>query len=452
MFPLLNRMNNSAKSKFTPQLGSGDRIQMKTINLVVIAFLITCCLITYQQVFNNDFQYKWDDQWVVINPYTEEGLNHYNLWNVLTEFYHGQYAPVNEFFYILLYSFFGYDPFWFHTASLLVHISNVLLLYFLVLRIQLIRNKEQAGVWRIPFMTALLFAIHPFLVQAVAWMAASKIIIYTLFYLIALHFYITYITTGKYRYYLLVILFFIVSFGAKEQAVTLPVCLIMFDYFLQRNMHKRSVWLEKIPLFLLSIFFGILSIISQDRTANIDGQKIYPFYQRIILASYTLIEYLTKCLLPFKLSYLYVFPNNPGEPLQLRFWIYPIILLVMGYCLYRYYKQLGILLAGFIFFLIHIGIVLNLFSLKRFELVADRYAYLAAAGVFFSLAWLFEQLILKKVKLRKLYAAMIIVYCFGLGIYAYERTFVWHDSDTLKAELRYLLDKERAHFLNKSDY
>jgi hypothetical protein len=439
-------MNNSVKSAIIPQVFSGDRIHLKKINLIVVVSLISCCLITYWQVFNNDFQYKWDDQWVVINPYTEEGLNQYNLWNVLTEFYHGQYAPVNEFFYILLYTFFGYDPFWFHAASLLIHISNVLLLYFLVLRIQLYRNNEQDGIWRIPFMTALLFAVHPFLVQAVAWMAASKIIVYSLFYLIALHFYVTYTATGKYRYYMLVILFFIISFGAKEQAVTLPLCLILFDHFLQLNMHKRSIWLKKVPFFLLSLFFGIVSILSQERTDNVDDQQVYPFYQRIVLASYTLIEYLTKCLLPFKLSYLYIFPNRPGEALQLRFWIYPVIVLVLGCYLFRFRKQLKYVLAGLVFFLIHIGIVLNLFSLKRFELVADRYVYLAAAGIFFSLSYLFNRLISEKEKFRKLYAIMIVLYFFGLGIYAYQRTLVWHDSDTLKTELQELLDKRRAHF------
>ena len=43
---------------------------------------------------------------------------------------------------------------------------------------------------RIAFLTALLVGIHPFLVEAVAWIAASKILLYACFYLIALHCYL----------------------------------------------------------------------------------------------------------------------------------------------------------------------------------------------------------------------------------------------------------------------
>ena len=114
-------------------------------------------------ILGNDFLYFWDDQWVVMNRYTESGINFNNLWAILTEFYHGQYAPLNESLYLILYTFFGYNPFWFHLASLLLHSANVLLVYFCI--------KLLLGIYRrfvvehkklTAFFTALIFALHPF--------------------------------------------------------------------------------------------------------------------------------------------------------------------------------------------------------------------------------------------------------------------------------------------------
>lgn len=60
------------------------------------AILICIVLAVYFPVLGNDFLYYWDDQWQVMNRYTEGGLHFNNLWAILTEFYGGQYAPANE--------------------------------------------------------------------------------------------------------------------------------------------------------------------------------------------------------------------------------------------------------------------------------------------------------------------------------------------------------------------
>ena len=58
--------------------------------------LISIVILVYCPVINHNFLYQWDDQWVVMNHYTTGGININNLWYILTDFYHGQYAPFNE--------------------------------------------------------------------------------------------------------------------------------------------------------------------------------------------------------------------------------------------------------------------------------------------------------------------------------------------------------------------
>jgi hypothetical protein len=210
-------------------------------NLWLSVSLVLVSCIVYYPTFNNQFQNFWDDQWVAINHYTKDGLTRKNLWAILSEFYHGQYAPVNQLYYTLLHALFGYNAMAFHGMCLLIHILNVLLVFSLIKKLlSLNKGFDELSVQRIAYFTAVLFAIHPFLVEAVAWIAASKIILYALFYLIALHCYLKYTVALKLKYYLLTLLFFIISFGAKEQAVTLPVCFILIDYALNRNLKTRS--------------------------------------------------------------------------------------------------------------------------------------------------------------------------------------------------------------------
>ncbi len=57
----------------------------------------------------------------------------------------------------------------------------------------------------------------------------------------------------KEKDYLLTLFLFAVSFLAKEQAVTLPLLLILIDWFCQ-NLKEKALWVEKLPFFILSLF------------------------------------------------------------------------------------------------------------------------------------------------------------------------------------------------------
>lgn len=151
--------------------------------------LVTACILVYYPILDNDFMYKWDDQWQVLNDYTY-------IWSwetfvaIFTDFFHGQYSPINQLMYTLLYQLFGVTPIPFHLASLLLHIVNVLLIFGLIRSIIAFRMPEQKPLAeQVAFCTTLLFAIHPLQVEAVAWISASKILACSLFYLLAMRSY-----------------------------------------------------------------------------------------------------------------------------------------------------------------------------------------------------------------------------------------------------------------------
>lgn len=408
------------------------------------AFLILACLIVYWPVLSHQFQYMWDDQWQVINRYTEMPLTWHNLWTIFTEFYGGQYSPINQLIYTLLYTGFGYNPFWFHTLNLAVHTLNALLVYFLLNKLLgQTRYFTISSACRIAFFTALLFSVHPLQAEAVAWISASKIVLYTLFYLLALYAYVCYAVSYKVKYYLLTVLCFVLSFGAKEQAVMLPVCLLLIDYAIGRSFQIKRVLLEKLPLFALSLIFGYVTMLSQASSGGgvLSDVESYPFHQNLLFACYSFFEYIVKCLVPLKLSYLYIFPNQIGESVPLRFWIYPPIIAFLAISLSSFWKRRWVLF-GLLFFIIHIGIVLHIIPISRFVIVADRYVYVASVGLFFIISYLLDLAIHRRVSSLKLLIGVGVVYFIMLGTYANIRSRVWHDSETLKKELIELIEQQ----------
>ena len=275
--------------------------------------------------------------------------------------------------------------------------------------------------------------------EAVAWVSASKVLLYALFYLLSLHSYLKYTESLNLKYFLATIFFYMLSFGSKEQAVTLPVCLLLLDLALSRNFHGKRLWLEKIPFFGISIFFGLIAIKAQeaDGLGFLTDQEIYPVRQRFVFASYTVIEYMVKCILPMNLSHLYPFPNQPGEPLPLRLYLYPFLFLLGIVFLWGIRKHRWIFF-GLSFFLIHISLVCNLIPLSRSAMVADRYGYLPSIGIFLVIAYSVSNVKIQKAKEIICFYFLVMTYFFYLGIYSFNRIQVWHDSNSLKRELKYL--------------
>ena len=407
-------------------------------------FLIVCAFAAYYPVLGNDFQNLWDDQFLVINGYTESGWNAYNIRAIFTDFYSGQYAPLNELLYVAIYSLCGYSPFWFHLANLLLHIANALLVYLCIRRLLELSGKISVEHKElITFITALLFTLQPLNVEPVAWITASKILLSSFYYLLATYTFLSYLKHGKLKYYFFTLFLFICSFLSKEHAVSFPFWLLLIYWITGRRLKDRKVWLAVTPFLLLTLLFGIVASFSQTGGIVLFNKADYPLWQRLVFACYSFTEYLLKSAFPFKLLYLYPFPSVAGDPLPQWLLLYPTLLTVFLIALWKQIVTNKAILAGLLFFLIHIAIVLHIVPLPRFYVVADRYMYLAYIGFGFALAY-YGMYFLRKWKDYRRTGLIVAfsVYLLYFGVYTNIRCRVWHDTDSLKKEIRELL-KER---------
>jgi hypothetical protein len=383
----------------------------------------------------------WDDQTFVTNHYTEDGWYSKNIYTILTEFYHGQYSPVNQIYYSTLFELFKYSLVYYHVFSVIIHLVNAILVYRFVTEItNVLFSFTPIKNAQVAFFTTLFFAISPINLEPVSWIAASKVLLYALFYMLALLTYIKYITKNRNQYYYLTLLFFIMSFGAKEQAVTLPFSMFLLDYVYNRNFKNNIIWLEKAPLLILSLLFALASVESQ-QIGVVAGSDSYPFVAKIPLFFYTLSEYLTKIILPVNLSYVYPFPFQIGENVPALFWIYPLLIPLLLYYLRHFFLKKWILFAG-IFFLIHIVLVCNFFSLARHSIIADRYAYISTIGIYFFIVICFIKA--KQAKIARQYMRLMpLLYLGYFAIYTHGHSYVWQSSITLKEKIKIIIESRR---------
>lgn len=424
-----------------------SRLSVKSyvhVSYAMYLFFAIICVAVYFPIFSNGFLYHWDDQWMVLNKYTDGGWTVDNLWHIFTDFYGGQYGPFTELNYLIIYTFFGYDPFYFHLASLLWHIGCVCFVWKLLVSLLRIHGgMNEKSIYLISFITTLLFAIHPMNVEPVAWISAVKIPIYAFFYLLGLLCYVHYVSSHKFRYYLFTIVCFVCSFLGKEQAVTFPLALLIVDWFSNRKMKSSEVWSEKIVFFIMALFFGLITIFSQGISQN---DTIYSLGKRLIFACYAIIEYITKSLIPLKLNYLYPFPFLSDEDIPLKYYLYPIIVCCLLSWVVMYRKNRYIVLGILLFFL-NLIVSIHILPMSRHAIIADRYLYLSYVGIAFLIAYGIHIVWEKHKKRHQCLACIfLLIYSLYFSTYTYLYAQKWENTSSVKKYIKELIeqrDKEK---------
>ncbi|WP_052266284.1 hypothetical protein [Pedobacter kyungheensis] len=407
------------------------KLTYRWISRLILLFLI---LGVYFPILNNNFSGR-DDGWMLYNNAQVYTLDFTNVIWIFSNAYGGQFSPLNTLYYNLVYAFCGLNPFWFYLIGIFIHILNSCLLLLLLERILVrahvtenLKGISELNLKYIAFFTALIFAIHPMQIEAVAWISASKILLFSFFFLAGLNFYLQYIESSKTVSLIFCFICSLLAFLSKEQSVVFPIFLIMIDYFLGRNILKRKIFTEKIPFFISSLLFGLLSIHIQ----NIGFHKMlehhyYPFSQRVILACYSFNEYINKLLAPIALHKFYPFPYKVGESMPVKYWFYPVLLIFLIYYIWYWYKhKYKFVLFGLGFFFFNLILTLHIIPLGRTSIIADRYVYLSTAGFFFVPAVLIAKYYRNFSSKQKLVVKVLIcAYHLLLIAYTVRRTIDW---------------------------
>ena len=411
-----------------PPLSSGNSLLAYQKYFIPVVLVLT--LLCLSPALQNKFVNLDDPQYLIDNPAV-------HTWNIVTlkqifsEQFVGNYQPLTMLSYMVEYKLFGLNPFGYHLMNLLLHLLGTLFVFLII--------KKLSGNDLIAFITSLLFGIHPLHVESVAWIAERKDVLYGFYFLWALYLYVAALAPAQKGEEVrlsptrvgAILLLFLLALLSKAQAVVLPVVFLAMDFLMNRKLTKKTI-LEKLPLFVLAVAFGLLAIQVQGKAGAMQTYKYFPFYERILFSCYALMTYLHKLILPIDLSCFYPYPETNDKINTVWVYLSPAVLLALAFIIWKYFRDSKIVLFGVSFFLITIILVLQLLPIGD-ALTADRYTYIPSIGLFFIAAHYFVNFSkipnFGKVKLLTA-AAFLLFFC----CLTFQRTKVWHDSITLYSD------------------
>ncbi len=434
-----------------------------TCLIAVLSALIT--FLAYLPTLQNEFVGWDDDAYIFENPHILSINMAFFRWAFLS-FYDGNWHPLTWLSHAIDYVIWGLNPMGHHLTNIILHAVNTPLVVLLAVRLIEENNKRYAvssmksenppsppfskgGMGgfvtlydsRFPLITAgvtgLLFGLHPLHVESVAWASERKDLLCALFFLLSIRSYMSYQSDKRYRTYLFSLGFFLLALMSKPMAVTLPVVLLILDWYpFKRIQSLKALWktlVEKIPFVTLSLISSVLTVLAQRAGEAIVSMEVAPLSTRALVAVKSLIAYLWKMLLPLNLIPFYPYPRNISffsfESLLPIFLVMGITIICVGLL-----KKQKLWLSVWGYYVVTLIPVIGMVQVGN-QSMADRYTYLPGLGPFLiiglGVAWASKKVdaLTRRSLIVKLAGITAAIFVFVSMIYlTINQTGIWKNS------------------------
>jgi tetratricopeptide (TPR) repeat protein len=357
-------------------------------NVILCLLLVAATLALYNPVNRHPFVNYDDDRYVVENPHVHNGLGWDTIAWAFTSTQEANWHPLTWLSHALDYRFYHQNPTGHHFTSLLIHAANAVLLFLLL--------SSATGQTGPSLFVALLFALHPINVESVAWVAERKNVLSTFFLLAAIGAYGWYAQKPHWQRYLAVPASFALGLMSKPMVITLPLVLMLLDYWpLDRiegipvttlpapRFSRARLFAEKLPLLVLSAVSAVITMQAQQAGGAMRSTAQFSLGVRLENAVVAYAMYLWKTIWPSHLAPIY---PHPGDSLATWRVAASVLMLVAVTGVVVKFRSKRYLLAGWLWFLGTLVPVIGLVQVGD-QAMADRYAYIPLIGIFVMVAW-----------------------------------------------------------------
>jgi Tfp pilus assembly protein PilF len=444
--------------------------------LIVYLILTAVTLAVFWQVNQYDFINFDDNMYVTKNSHIQSGITLDGFRWAFSTKDTGLWNPLVCLSFLFDYQLHGLNAGGYHLTNLILHVMSALLLFWLF-------NRMTGAIWKSAFVAAL-FALHPLHVESVAWIAERKDVLSAFFWMLTLCLYVYYTEKPVIRRYLPVLLCFACALMSKPMVVTLPIVMILLDYWPLDRLHSRKIvtnmpevmsvstnkgkkknklkketlkenispprvqklsepriagiiplwqlW-EKIPFFILSVVLVIITLFYTpdvpDMLASPDLKQV-PFISRLANAPVAFITYLEKTFWPHDMAFFYPFPD------QISLWHVlgaSLLILIISAAVIVMIKRLPYLFTGWMWFAITIAPVIGIIqiSISAPYAMADRYHYLPSIGLAVMMAWGIPALIRSEEIRKKVLFPAGIIFLSSMSLLSWNQCGYWKNSITL---------------------
>ena len=391
--------------------------------LVVALVLAAVTIAVYLPVLQCGFVAFDDPIYVTANAVVRPGLSWNGVVSAFTSTVGGFWMPLTVLSHMADCSLFGLNPAAHHVVNLAFHLVNVLLLFGLL-------RKMTGSIWRSALVAAL-FALHPLNVESVAWVAERKNLLCTFFWLLATWAYVGYARRPSLWQYLATAVLTLCALMSKPLAVTLPFVLLLLDCWPLKRMSLSSfgkLFLEKVPLLILSVVFSLLTFKIQAAAGAIVSGPAYSLIDRLSYVVVNYVLYIDKAIWPAGLAVLYPMWTTP---VSLRALLVCLALLVfVTVVVLRRIGRYPYLTVGWLWYL---GTLLPMVGivLVGYHSMADRFVYIPLIGIFVMISWGVSDFVEEAPRLRQLAVALALLVLAALGWTSRTQVGYWRDSASL---------------------
>lgn len=260
--------------------------------------IIALGIIVYSNTFFSSFHF--DDDAYIINDFAIRNLhNLHDIWNI---------CPCRFLTFLTLainYHFSQLNVLGFHLFNLAVHLATALLVWWLV--------KLTFATDIIALLAALIFVSHPVQIEAVTYIWQRAASLSAFFYLLSLCFYIkSRLQKDSRHYYILSIFTAIAAMFTKENAITLPLMILLYEFSFLKG--KKPVnWAQLYPFWIIMFIIPQTMVLSNStrfqelRTITGGPGGISPAHY-LFTQFRVIVTYIRLIFLPLKLNLDYDYP------------------------------------------------------------------------------------------------------------------------------------------------
>ena len=315
--------------------------------------------------------YVWDDDlYVTANPVIVGPLGLKEIWTTKD----ADICPLTITSFWVEHALWGLRPLPYHLVNVLLHGLSAIVLW------RVLRLLQIPGA----FLGAALWALHPVLVESVAWIAELKNTQSTFFYLLSILFFTKSLkpadsseSTAGFYYYGLTLLFAAMAMASKSSTVILPLVLGLCAWWIKGRWEWRTA-ARMGPILLMSLAAGLLSVWTVSLHST-HWNRSWP--ERVITAGDAIWFYLGKLFWPQPLMTIY--PRWEVDAHQALAYLpllaVAIVLIVFWLRRETWARPWFFCSAYFILALLPVlGLVEHGFS--QYSLVADHFQNLASMG------------------------------------------------------------------------
>lgn len=415
----------------------------KWFSFAIIGFLIIITLIAYFKVLNAEFVY--DDFGFIVNNKAIQSLTPFSKFFTDPDIFTGSqdkdndggsknWRPISSLSFAVEYNLLGVNPFGYHLVSILLHLINIALVYFLI--------KKITGYSGIAIAVLSLWALHPVLTEAVSWASNQSSLIFLCFFILSVLALLKFSDNYQKRYLFISYLFFGLSLLTKETALG-GIFVIIFIFSVYLKKHWKLSW----PF----IFTGLLYFYAHYKILGSLGDHALrgSFLENLLLAPAVFAKYLVLAVWPFNLLLDYtnfILPSGIFDPRV----VVGILLFsaLSGAFYFGFKKSWNSFSFGIVWFISFLLPVLQIIPFQ--DIVGERFLYAPLIGFFLSTVLGFEYL-LNRIKskfnfnLNKLALFLILLILSVFFILTFRRNNDWLTSENLwLSVLRIDAKNERA--------